>query len=46
VQIAASGEMVLVADSKSPGGPFLSYTREEFREFIMGAKNGDYDDLV
>jgi hypothetical protein len=46
VQVAASGPMILVADSKAPAGPVLSYTRTEFREFIIGAKNGDYDDLI
>jgi hypothetical protein len=46
VQVAASGPMVLIADSKTPGGPALSYTVAEFREFIVGAKNGDFDDLI
>jgi hypothetical protein len=38
--------MVLIADSKMPGGPALTYTVAEFREFIIGAKNGDFDDLI
>lgn len=46
VQVAASGPMILIADSKTPGGPALSYTVAEFREFIIGAKNGDFDDLI
>jgi hypothetical protein len=46
VQIAESGQMILVADSKAPQGPILSYTRTEFREFILGAKNGEFDDLI
>jgi Domain of unknown function (DUF397) len=46
VQVAASGQMILMADSKAPEGPVLSYTRTEFREFILGAKDGDYDDLI
>lgn len=46
VQVAANGEMILVADSKAPEGPVLSYTRNEFEEFILSAKNGDYDDLI
>lgn len=46
VQVAASGPMILIADSKTPGGPALSYTVDEFREFIIGAKNGDFDDLI
>lgn len=46
VRVAASGPMILIADSKTPGGPALSYTVDEFREFIIGAKNGDFDDLI
>lgn len=46
VQVAASGSMILIADSRTPGGPALSYTVAEFREFIIGAKNGDFDDLI
>lgn len=46
VQVAANGPVILIADSKTPGGPALSYTVEEFREFIAGAKNGDFDDLL
>lgn len=46
VQVAASGHMIIIGDSKSPDGPVLSYSTAEFREFIMGAKNGDFDDLM
>lgn len=46
VQVAASGQMILMADSKEPEGPVLSYTRSEFRQFILSAKNGYYDDLI
>jgi len=46
VQVAASGPMILVADSKVPGGPVLPFTRTEFRNFVIGAKNGEFDDLI
>lgn len=46
VEVAASGELILIADSKAPRGPILSYTNAEFREFITGAKHGDFDDLI
>lgn len=46
VQVAASGPMIMIADSKTPDAPALSYTVAEFREFILGAKNGDFDDLI
>jgi uncharacterized protein DUF397 len=46
VQVAANGPVILIADSKAPDGPALSYSLTEFREFIIGAKNGDFDDLI
>lgn len=46
VEVAASGPMIFIKDSKAPAGPVLSYTAAEFREFIAGAKNGDFDDLI
>ena len=44
VQVAegASGQ-VLVGDSKDPFGTVLACTREAFRAFIEGAKNGSLD---
>ena len=45
VEVAARGELILIADSKTPRSPVLAYTNSEFREFIAGAKNGDFDDL-
>ncbi len=46
VQVAANGQLILIGDSKTPGGPVLSYTAAEFREFITGVKNGEFDDLI
>lgn len=46
VQVAESNGAILISDSKVPDGPVLSYTPIEFREFIAGAKNGDFDDLI
>lgn len=46
VQVAASGPEVLIADSKAPYGPVLSYTHAEWQEFIIGVKKGDFDDLI
>jgi len=34
---------VLVRDSKDPGGPVLSYTRDEWLAFLDGAKKGEFD---
>jgi Domain of unknown function (DUF397) len=46
VKVAASGGSVLIADSKAPDGPILAYTAAEWCEFLVGAKNGDFDDLL
>jgi predicted secreted Zn-dependent protease len=46
IAVAAAGQKVLIADTKTPDGPVLSYTPEEWREFLAGAKNGDFDDLI
>lgn len=36
---------ILVRDSKDPDGPVLKYTAEEWRAFLKGAKDGEFDDL-
>jgi hypothetical protein len=46
VRIAATGDVILVADSKDPEGPALSYSRAEFLAFANGIKRGDFDDLL
>ena len=46
VKVAANGPEVLMADSKAPDGPVLSYTHEEWREFVNSIKHGDFDDLI
>jgi predicted secreted Zn-dependent protease len=46
VKVAASGEVILIADSKQHEGPILSYSHTEWQEFVSGIKNGDFDDLI
>jgi predicted secreted Zn-dependent protease len=46
VKVAASAQAILIADSKEPDGPVLSYTQTEWQEFVAGIKNGDFDDLI
>jgi len=36
---------VAVRDSKDPDGAVLIYSAAEWRDFIAGAKNGEFDDL-
>jgi Domain of unknown function (DUF397) len=43
--VLASGE-VAVRNSRHPDGPVLVYTRDEMVAFVLGAKDGDFDDLL
>lgn len=46
VQVAADQNVVLMRNSRQPGGPLLEYTVEEWHEFVSGIKKGDFDDLL
>ena len=46
VQVARHGSTIMIADSKNPDGPFLSYTLPEFDAFLDGAKKGEFDDFL
>ncbi|UGY95051.1 DUF397 domain-containing protein [Streptomyces gobiensis] len=37
---------VAMRNSRHPAGPALIYTDAEIAAFILGAKDGDFDDLV
>jgi Domain of unknown function (DUF397) len=45
VQVAASGDTIFIGDSKSPGGPVLSYSQDEWATFVAGIRQGDFDHL-
>ncbi|MGK5533178.1 DUF397 domain-containing protein [Streptomyces sp. URMC 129] len=40
------GGDVAVRNSRDPQGPALIYTRAEITAFVLGAKDGDFDDLI
>ncbi len=46
VQVARRDGMIMVADSKHPGGPVLSYTLQEWDAFLDGTKKGEFDDFL
>lgn len=46
VELASTGEGILVRDSKDPQGPWLRYTGAEFTAFLSAAKQGEFDHLV
>jgi hypothetical protein len=46
VEIASAVGNIAIRDSKDPDGPILVYTASEFRAFLDGARNGEFDTLV
>jgi hypothetical protein len=46
VELAAALGNIAVRDSKDPNGPILIYTSSEFRAFLDGARNGEFDALL
>lgn len=46
VQVARRGSVIMIADSKHPDGPVLSYTLQEWDAFLDGAKKGEFDDFL
>lgn len=46
IKVARQGEIVLIGNTGSPEGPFNEFTTEEWRHFLAGAKNGDFDVLA
>ncbi|MBV9381065.1 MAG: DUF397 domain-containing protein [Streptosporangiaceae bacterium] len=46
VEIASAAGKIAIRDSKDPGGPILVYTPGEFKAFLHGARNGEFDGFV
>ena len=40
------GAGIAVRNSRDPDGPALIYTSEEITAFILGARDGDFDNLI
>jgi hypothetical protein len=46
VEVAALDDgAVAMRNSRHPSGPALIYTRAEIEAFLIGARNGEFDDL-
>jgi hypothetical protein len=43
VEVAFVDEGVLIRHSRNPGGPVLSFTHSEWRAFLTGSRNGEFD---
>lgn len=47
VEIAVlANDEIAVRNSRHPAGPALVYTRAEIAAFLVGAKDGEFDDLA
>jgi hypothetical protein len=43
VDVAADDEKIYVRNSKNPGDAVVAFTQSEWRAFISGAKNNEFD---
>ena len=43
VEVALVESGIAVRDSKNPAGAVLSFSPDEWRSFVTGTKNGDFD---
>lgn len=46
VMVARHGDSVVFSNARQPDGPVYVYTVDEWKEFILGVKAGDFDDLA
>jgi hypothetical protein len=46
VGVARRGEAVLIANTNDTDGSVINFTTEEWRQFLAGAKLGDFDGIV
>jgi len=44
--VARSGEFVVIGNTASPAGPISKFTADEWRHFVAGVKQGDFDGIV
>jgi predicted secreted Zn-dependent protease len=45
VMVARDGDFVVFGNTTQPDGPVYVYTEAEWKEFLVGAKQGDFDDI-
>ena len=46
VGVARRGEDVLIANTNDPDGSVVKFTMEEWRQFLAGAKLGNFDGII
>ena len=45
VMVARNGDSVVFSNTRDPKGPVYTYTATEWREFLAGVKQGDFDSV-
>jgi hypothetical protein len=44
--VARNGDSVIFGNTTNPGGATYSYTTAEWQQFVVGVKQGDFDDIA
>jgi hypothetical protein len=44
--VARRGDDVVLGNTSQPDGPTYTYTWVEWKAFLAGVKNGDFDDIA
>jgi Domain of unknown function (DUF397) len=45
IKVTRKGDVVIIGSTNEPDGPFSEFTVDEFRHFLAGAKQGDFDGI-
>jgi predicted secreted Zn-dependent protease len=46
VVVARNGESILIGNSSQPNAPVITFTTDEWHEFLAGVKLGHFDGIV
>jgi predicted secreted Zn-dependent protease len=46
IKVAREGEFVIIGNTSKPEGPVSEFTIDEWRQFLAGAKLGDFDGIA
>jgi hypothetical protein len=46
IMVARDGDSVIFGNTTDPGGAIYSYTTAEWQQFVVGVKQGDFDDIA
>jgi predicted secreted Zn-dependent protease len=46
IMVARDGKSVVFGNTTNPGGPTFSYTAAEWQQFVVGVKQGDFDNIA